>query len=160
MVRIFDLCWKPVFAHWKDPHLRSDDRYGLTTAYWVFFTIFFIATMLVLAVSIFNNIANILSSFIRRFDIKSEWMPPIIPFSGADLHPGGSSLWSQDPLECWFSLWQLFCWQLRWEKCSSGLLFKREVEAAFAKNNNKEEQDEQSTSLGRFSQVFCPEFSW
>ena len=105
------LCWKPVFAPWKDPHLRSDDRYGLTTAYWVFFTIFFIATMLVLAVSIFNKIANLLSSFIRRSDIKSEWMPPIIPLSGADLHPGGSSLWSQDPLECWwvkFSLWICF----------------------------------------------------
>ena len=114
----FYLCWKPVFAPWKDPHLRSDDRYGLTTAYWVFFTIFFIATMLVLAVSTFNKIANLLSSFIRRSDIKSEWMPPIIPLSGADLHPGGSSLWSQDPLECWwvkFSLWNLFCWQLRWE---------------------------------------------
>ena len=44
--------------------------------------------------------------------------PPIIPLSGTNLHPGGSSLWSQDPLECWwvkFSLWNLFCWQLRWE---------------------------------------------
>ena len=81
MVRILlPLLKTRVFAHCKDPHLRSDDRYGLTTAYWVFFTIFFIATMLVLAVSIFNIIANILSSFIRRSDIKSEWMPPIILF--------------------------------------------------------------------------------
>ena len=37
--------------------------------------------------------------------------PPIIPLSGTNLHPGGSSLWSQDPLECWwvkFSLWICF----------------------------------------------------